>query len=108
MKYAVTINCNHIEKGKISTWEYLGHVSKMRKAGELRGLAYEIGKQGRCHLHATWETDLSGTERHKLLRSEGYYYDCKPVRNERAWESYKRKDQPKETTEISVTVKRLV
>lgn len=111
VKYAVTVNCNTIEKGltpggSYCVAAYRDSVDFMRANGELLAISYEIGKQGRCHLHATWSTVLKRWSIHKGLKKENYFYECEPVRNVRAWNTYIRKDQPKEFVSVSVKLLR--
>ncbi len=101
MQYAVTINCNTIDKSvdikPEHRMQYSEHLSRMRHVGIITRQAYEIGSQGRCHLHATLKCDrpLTQKEISKMLYKKGFYYDCKPVRDIGAWNTYIGKDQPK-------------
>jgi len=106
-KYAVTINCNSVNKDtKIcpaNIDKYSEHLSNMRANGRVTDINYEIGSQGRCHLHCTW-IPKRGVKRHYILFKSGYFYECKPVRNVGAWNTYIRKDQPKGPLPFSINI----
>lgn len=115
MLYAVTINCNTIRKDvEPASPEcrliYSESLSSLRTLGKLKRFVYEIGKQGRCHVHATLECDgpLAKDTFKKVMYKQGFYNWYEPCRSLGAYNTYIGKDQPKSIQKTCMINVRLV
>lgn len=89
--HAVTINVNNVPKGPITEITkdcYKSFIEGMRKSGALSHINFEVGAQGRTHLHCIWHTRLDQKQRHKILRKRGSVYTCDHLYNEQGWINY--------------------
>jgi len=102
MQYAITINSNTISKNiepssPACRLEYGESLTSLRTLGKIERLVYEIGKQGRCHVHATLRCDgpLTKEAFKKAMYKPGYFSWFERIRDIGAYNTYIGKDQPK-------------
>jgi len=92
-KYAITISLN----GNPTDGDYLPYITRCTNAGIVTNVNYETGKQGRRHVHYTWETGASISRRHAILFRRGRgTYKCEEIYKEKGWTIYIRKDRERD------------
>lgn len=96
-RYAITINCNHIEKSDCITPAlrsvYSKLVARLRRHANTVKEYYELGPQKRVHVHLFIETPKDQSYVVKQLICKGYNSKVDDVYDEAGWLKYIMKDQ---------------